>query len=49
MAATQKIEQEEAMCAKSVDQVSQAWEALIDDTELEKVIDELCIIEVNMN
>ena len=29
------------MCAKAVNQVSQAWVALIDDSKLEKVAEEL--------
>ena len=31
-----RIEEEEALCAKEVEQVSQWWEGLIDDEELEK-------------
>ena len=37
----QKIEQEEAVCAKVADQVSQAWVSLIDDAKLQKFIEEL--------
>ena len=35
--AMQNIEEEEVLCAKAIKQVSQSWEVLIDDTELEQV------------
>ena len=44
-----KIEEEEAVCAKVVDQVSQDWLAFIDDGELEKVAEELCTVEAEVN
>ena len=45
----QNIEEAKAVCAKAVDQVSQDWEEIIDDAELEKVTEELGIIEANVN
>ena len=35
--AAEKIEEAEALCAKVVKQISQTWEDLIDDEELEKL------------
>ena len=49
MEATKKIKEAEELCAKAVNQVSQAWEALIEDTELEKFAEELCTVETHMN
>ena len=43
--AVKKTEEAETLCAKFVDQASQTWEALIDDNELEKVVEELCRVE----
>ena len=37
------------MCANVFDQVSHAWEALIDDAELEKVAKELRTVEEDAN
>ena len=39
--AVKRIEEVESQCTKVVDQVSQNWESLIDDDELEKVTEEL--------
>ena len=39
--AVNKIEEVEAICVKVVDQVSQDWESLIEDVELEKVTEEI--------
>ena len=36
-----KIEEVEALCAKVVNQFSQTWEALIDDKELEKFVEDM--------
>ena len=35
------IEEAEALCAKAIDQVSQTWESLIEDIELQKFADEI--------
>ena len=43
--AVKKIEEVEALCAKVIKQVSQTWEALIDDAELEKLVEQLHIAE----
>ena len=45
----QKIEEAEAVCAKVFDQVSHAWEALIEDAKLEKVEEELHMVEAEVN
>ena len=45
----QKIEQEEAVCAKVADQVSQAWVSLIDDAKLQKVVEELHTDDTKVN
>ena len=37
-----KIEEAEALCVKAIDQVSEAWEALIKYVELEKFVEGLC-------
>ena len=39
------IEEVEVLCSKDFDQVSQTWEALIDDAKLEQVIEQLRTIE----
>ena len=44
-----KIEEVKALYAKKVEQVSQTWEALIDDVELNKVAKQLCIAETEVN
>ena len=36
------------ICANVVDQVSQAWEVLMDDAESEKLANELVIVEGNI-
>ena len=43
------IEEVEELCAKAVEQVSQTWEALIDDEELEKFTKQLRIVEIEVN
>ena len=43
--AAKKIEDVKALFAKAFDQVSQAWEYLINDKELEKITEQLCIAE----
>ena len=47
--ASKRIEEAVALRAKEVEQVSQLWEALIDDEELEKVTEQLCIAEAEVN
>ena len=42
------IEETEALCAKAVEKVSQTWEALINDEELEKFIERLRTIETEV-
>ena len=42
------IEEEEVRCANVVDQVSQDWEALMDDAESEKLANEMTSIEGNI-
>ena len=42
-------EEEEVLCAKAVEHVSQSWEALIDNTELEQVTDKLHTAEADVN
>ena len=37
-----KIEEAEALCVKAIDQVSEAWEALIEYVKLEKFPEGLC-------
>ena len=37
-----KIEEAEALFVKAIDQVSEAWEALIEYVELEKFVGGLC-------
>ena len=49
MKAAKKIEEVEAVCAKSVDQVSQDWVALIDDEKLEKFTEQQRTIEAEVN
>ena len=46
--AVKKIEEAEAICAKVVDQVSQNWEALMDDEQLHKIANELTTFEENI-
>ena len=43
-----KIEGAKEICAKVVDQVSQTWEALIDDAKSQKIANELTAFEVNI-
>ena len=43
------IEEAEALCAKAVEQVSQTWEAFINDEELEQVTQQLHIAEADFN
>ena len=38
----------EALCSKVVEQVSQSWEALIDDEELEKIMEQLHTVELEL-
>ena len=38
----------EAICAKAVDQVSQTWEALMDDEESQKIVNDLTSLEENI-
>ena len=45
----QKIEKEEEICAKAIERVSQSWEELIDDTEIEQVKEKLYTSEVDIN
>ena len=47
--ATQKIQEVEALCAKAYEQVSQSWEALIDDAELEQVTEKIYTVEMDFN
>ena len=47
--AAKTIEEENALCAKAAKQVSQTWEALIDDVELEKVAEQLHTAETKAN
>ena len=44
-----RIEVVEALCAKAVKQVSQTWEDLIDDEELNKLTEWLRIVETKVN
>ena len=44
-----KVEEAEALCSKVVEQVSQAWEALIDDEELEQVTQQFHTTEAEFN
>ena len=46
---TQNIEEVEALCAIAVKQVSQSWESLIDDTEVEQVIEKMHAVEADFN
>ena len=46
--ATKKIEEAEALCSKVIDQVSRAWEALIEDAEPEKVVDDICTAKIEV-
>ena len=39
--AAKKIEEVEALCAKAIGRVSQDWEALMEDLELEKFAEDL--------
>ena len=41
-----KIEEADALCAKAINQVSHTWEAPINDSKLEKVVEELCTVEM---
>ena len=43
------IEEAEALCAKAVEQVSQSWEALIEDEEFEQVIEQLRAAEAEVS
>ena len=43
-----KIKDAKSLCTKAVDQVSQAWEALIEDAELDKVTQDLCTVETEV-
>ena len=43
-----KIEETQVVCANVVDQVSQYWEALMDDVESEKLAKELTTVEGNI-
>ena len=47
--AAKKIEEAEAVCANVFNQVSQAWEALMDDAESEKLAKELTTIESSIS
>ena len=47
--ATKRIKEAEALCAKEVKQVSQTWEALINDQELKKVAEQLRTDETKAN
>ena len=47
--AVKKIEEMEALCAKSFEQVSQTWESLIDDEDLEKFVKQLCTSKIEVN
>ena len=42
------MKEEKVLCTNALDQVSQPWEALIDDVELEKVTEELHIAETEL-
>ena len=44
-----KIEDVKALFAKAFDQVSQAWEYLINDKELEKITEQLRTVEIDVN
>ena len=44
-----RIEEAEALFAKVVEQVSQTWKALIDDKELDKFTEQLCIMKTEVN
>ena len=46
--AMKNIEEVEVVCANVVDQVSQAWEALMDDAESKKIAKELTTVEANI-
>ena len=44
-----KIGEKEVLCAKAVEQVSQSWEALIDDTDLKQVTQQLHTAKADIN
>ena len=44
-----RIEEAKALCAKAAEKVSQSWEALIDDEELEQVTQQLHTVEEDIN
>ena len=46
--AMNKIEESKEVCAKAVDQVSQTWEALMDDEQSQKIANELTLLEANI-
>ena len=43
------MKEAEALCVKEVEQVSQIWEVLIDDEEIEKVKEQLHTAETKVN
>ena len=43
-----RIEKPESFYAKDVYQVSQTWESMIDDAELEKTLEEICTAETEV-
>ena len=46
--AAKRIEEAEQICAKVVDQVSQTWEALIDNEKSQRIASELTTFEANI-
>ena len=46
--AVKKIEEAKVLCAKGEEKVSQTWEALIDDEELEKFTKKLHTTEIEV-
>ena len=44
-----QIQEAEAPCAKDYDQVSPAWEALMDDMELQDITKRLHMVDTNMD
>ena len=43
-----QIQEAKAPCAKSYDQVSPAWEALMDDVDLQDITKRLHMVDTNM-
>ena len=46
--ATREIEDAKKACGKAVDQVSQTWEALMDDEKSQRIANELTTVEANI-